>query len=302
MAYTLGQVARLSVVFAIDGTATDPTGVTARVGDSAGSPDTYVYGTDAELVKDSTGHYHLDLTPDTAGRWLIIWTATGTVEAVNEYEFDVEPSSAPWSSTAAPVYATLGQLKTALRIGPNDDADDPGLRRALQSASRYLDQQTKRRFYASSSETRYFTADNGSVDLTIPDAVTVTAIAIDTDGNRTYETTLSSSLDYRPRRDSRFPAGPYVRVALDRVNGRYSWPTHEDGIAITGTWGFNATGSVPDEIRQACLLKAAADWKGPVTSADGMVENTAGGAITTIKTDNRIAELIDPFIRRWYIV
>jgi hypothetical protein len=52
----------------------------------------YVYGTDAELAKDSVGNYHVDLTADAAGRWTFRFEGTGSAPAAAERQFSVEAS------------------------------------------------------------------------------------------------------------------------------------------------------------------------------------------------------------------
>lgn len=64
------------------GDAADPTAVTFQMrapGVAIGDETEYVYGTDAEVVKDSTGVYHVNVTLTTAGLWVFAWTGTGTV-------------------------------------------------------------------------------------------------------------------------------------------------------------------------------------------------------------------------------
>lgn len=48
-----------------------------------------VYGTDAEVVRDSTGVYHVDLELDTAGIWTDWWVTTGQPDTVSEETFSV---------------------------------------------------------------------------------------------------------------------------------------------------------------------------------------------------------------------
>lgn len=33
----------------------------------------YIYGTDAQIIKDATGHYHIDLPVTKAGKWRYKW-------------------------------------------------------------------------------------------------------------------------------------------------------------------------------------------------------------------------------------
>lgn len=57
------------------GALVDPAVVTFRVdppGDTAATD--YIYETDVEVVRDSLGVYHINLTLDDAGRWRWKWT------------------------------------------------------------------------------------------------------------------------------------------------------------------------------------------------------------------------------------
>lgn len=78
--YAEGKLVRLTGTFSNSaGTAIDPDVVKVVVQDPAGTTTTYVYGTDAEVVKDSVGTYHIDVdTTDSAGIWYYRWYSTGT--------------------------------------------------------------------------------------------------------------------------------------------------------------------------------------------------------------------------------
>lgn len=64
-----------------DGNDIDPTGLTFKLMSPTGTLTTYVYGTDAEVVKLSTGDYYVDVTPDESGRWRWRWVSTGSGRA-----------------------------------------------------------------------------------------------------------------------------------------------------------------------------------------------------------------------------
>lgn len=74
----------------------DPTTVTFVLRSPNGVETSYVYGTDAALVQDSTGDYHIDVVPDMGGRWSFAWISTGNGKAtriqdsflVQQSEFD----------------------------------------------------------------------------------------------------------------------------------------------------------------------------------------------------------------------
>lgn len=87
--YKLGQKVRCTVNFKVNGTLTDPTTVRCKVKDPSGNVTTYVYGTDAELVRESTGVYHVDVVTDEKRQWHFRFEGTGTCTAVEESSFGV---------------------------------------------------------------------------------------------------------------------------------------------------------------------------------------------------------------------
>ena len=92
--YPLGNVIRVSAVFTDDaGEDIDPAVVNCRVRNPQGSATLYTYGTaDPSIVRDSKGHYHLDLDDDIDGKWVYRWYSTGTGKAADEAWFTVEIS------------------------------------------------------------------------------------------------------------------------------------------------------------------------------------------------------------------
>lgn len=86
------DLARRTAVFTdLNGADIDPTTVAYK----AVKPDgtvlgPYTFGQDAEVVKDSTGHYHVDVAIDQRGDWYETWISTGTGQAVEPGQFIVE--------------------------------------------------------------------------------------------------------------------------------------------------------------------------------------------------------------------
>lgn len=68
----------------------DPTTLTFRLKNPNGAVIQYVYGTDAELVKDSTGNYHVDYTTVRRGIHHYRFFSTGVGEGAVESTFEVE--------------------------------------------------------------------------------------------------------------------------------------------------------------------------------------------------------------------
>lgn len=93
----VGDTVRFSVEFrdASDQLA-DPSAVTFRwkLPDASGGTEaSYVYVTDAELVKSATGQYYVDLAiSDDPGTWKWRWVGTGALGAADEGFVIVQPS------------------------------------------------------------------------------------------------------------------------------------------------------------------------------------------------------------------
>lgn len=68
---------------------TDPDVLSVAVTDPADASTVYVYGTDPEVVKDSTGKFHIDISGSAVGVWKHYWTATGSVQGANRGQFKI---------------------------------------------------------------------------------------------------------------------------------------------------------------------------------------------------------------------
>ena len=89
MAYDVGDKIRLSAAFVdIGNNPADPTTVTVKYKAPTTATVTKVYITDAEVIKDATGNYHIDVSINEAGGWKFRWEGTGAVEAAAQATFD----------------------------------------------------------------------------------------------------------------------------------------------------------------------------------------------------------------------
>lgn len=97
MSYHVGDVVTIYGAWTnAGGTATDAGTVYAHYRDPAGTATTYTYGSDAELVKDSTGVYHVDISAALAGTWYYRFYSTGSGQAASLVNsFIVFPSDFP---------------------------------------------------------------------------------------------------------------------------------------------------------------------------------------------------------------
>jgi hypothetical protein len=89
--YDKGDLVRCSVIFATAaGIAMDPAAVKFQFTTPAGVTTIYTYGTDASLVKDSTGNYHVDVNADEYKKYLYHWYSTGIGKAAKQGAFYVQ--------------------------------------------------------------------------------------------------------------------------------------------------------------------------------------------------------------------
>jgi len=89
--YARGNVVRLTGTFYdIDDAVTDPAAVSFQYKFPGGSTVTLVYGTDAAVVKSSTGVYYVDLATDTVGITFYRFLSTGTGKAAAWSQFQVK--------------------------------------------------------------------------------------------------------------------------------------------------------------------------------------------------------------------
>lgn len=90
--YDLGDMVRLYTEEpfsdGITEDAMDPDVVKLVVKNNSGTT-VYVYGTDAEIVRDAVGEYHADISVDVEKTWYYAWVSTGDGQAVDEKRFFV---------------------------------------------------------------------------------------------------------------------------------------------------------------------------------------------------------------------
>ena len=89
--YDIRDVVRITAAFTQSGSALDPTTVSLIVRTPDGALTTYVYPTDAALVRVSLGNYRLDFAVTQAGQHWYRWVTTGTGAAAEESWFAVRP-------------------------------------------------------------------------------------------------------------------------------------------------------------------------------------------------------------------
>ena len=157
-------------------------------------------------------------------------------------------------------YATLAEAKAYLSI--SDSIDDTMLESMVEAASRSIDNIAGRRFYLDASASARLYRGTNPYILTVDDfgSTTGLALALDTGGDGTYETTLTYNVDYVVEPFNAVAMGkPYTQITL--VGGQLlPWllPNLRPSVQLTAKWGFP---TVPDDIIQACLILTADMYK-----------------------------------------
>lgn len=89
-AYDIGDMVRCTGTFTASGSSVNPAAIMFKVKTPAGVVTTYTYGTDAALVRDATGVYHVDVSVAEAGEYVYRFWSTGTGQAAAEGQFVVK--------------------------------------------------------------------------------------------------------------------------------------------------------------------------------------------------------------------
>jgi len=189
---------------------------------------------------------------NTVGQY-IAWfeiTTSGAVQTAGEQVLDFR-AHAP---DAIPGYCELEQVKSSLSLSGQSYAD-LDIRGSIQAASRTIDLVCGRRFYTDGNASAQRFYDASSLDLVlIDDAISISALDIDTAWNGTFSTSLGTSF-WNP--------GPYNNPSLGRP---YEWIRRRPlssaqifpdwipmSIRVTGQFGWSA---VPGPIQEACAMLA----------------------------------------------
>jgi hypothetical protein len=156
-------------------------------------------------------------------------------------------------------YATLAQIKSALRIASGDATDDALLEMAVESASRLIDAYCGRNFILAGTATRYYNTENPYV-VQIDDARSITSVETSTGLDGVYDTTWTIGTaggqgDAQPEPINDYLGGvvwPYTRI---RAIGDYTFPTGpENSIKVTAVFGWP---NIPVTVTQATILQSS---------------------------------------------
>jgi len=93
--YVVGTPLRLSFTFTSEGTLADPAAILLEILSPDGTLTSKTLA-DAQILQDSTGHFHYDLVgdelPAVPGKWYYRVTSTNPAESAGESTFFIVPS------------------------------------------------------------------------------------------------------------------------------------------------------------------------------------------------------------------
>lgn len=197
-------------------------------------------------------------------------------------------------------YATLNDFKAYLFPSANyGTAEDATMEAAIESASRIIDAHTNRRFYSDTTVSARVYYANTSIRCTVDDFSTTTGLIIKTDtgDNGTYDQTWAATeyiLEPINAEIGGVSGQPYNTIVAT-IPKMFPVTGRRPRIQVTAKWGW---ASVPDTVRQACLIQAARLFRRAQTP-EGFAAGESFGAIrVSTKLDPDVQMLLAPFRRQ----
>lgn len=168
------------------------------------------------------------------------------------------------------------------------------LERAINSASRSIDQHCRRNFYVDSATSSRVFRPEGWDLVYVDDIATTTGLVVETDtsDNGTFDTTWATTdyeLDPPNGISSSGEAWPFT--AIKAVDSRRFPYGRRSTVRVTATWGWAAA---PPSIEQACLLLAARIYRRR-QSPEGVIGFGEFGAVRLTRQDADVADLLMPY-------
>lgn len=156
-------------------------------------------------------------------------------------------------------YATLTEVKAALRIPSNDSIDDALLNMAIESASRLIDGHTSRRFYTTGTAIKYFAATDELVCNVDDLANGTVVIETSTKADGVFDVTWDAD-DYQLEPLNQELDGiPWAFTRIRAIKD-YLFPIlgQEALVKVTGVFGFPY---LPIAVKQGCIIQASRIFK-----------------------------------------
>ena len=186
-------------------------------------------------------------------------------------------------------YATLSQLKAALRVPSSDTVDDSTLQLALDAASEAIIVHCSRTFGTAATDTsRVFAAGKADV-VDVDDLSSITAVYFSDDGS-----TWNITTDYQAEPLNGISDGIAFPTTRLRTTNAFTWPVRGglQTVKVTGKFAF---GSIPTSVKQAEIMQAIRWFKRP-DAPFGVTFGEMGG-LRVSRVDPDIASMLEPYTR-----
>lgn len=188
-------------------------------------------------------------------------------------------------------YADLGTLKRQLGLDDDNDTRDALLEQALNTASRYLDKSTGRRFWLDAEpvarvyrpQGRTVIEDEGTA-LVVDDIGSTSGLVVETGSAAAWSVVAT----WETLPDNALALGRPI-TALLRSGG---WGSGTSRVRVTARYGWPA---VPDEIVQATLIQASRLYKRK-DSPEGVTGSADWGVVRLSRRDPDVWNLIEPYV------
>jgi hypothetical protein len=195
-------------------------------------------------------------------------------------------------------YCTIDELKARLwPTGTTPDTDeDTMLQSVITSVSRWIDNYTGTRFYTTAAdETRYLTAQDCETLFT-PDIVSITTLATDNAGARTYGESWTVNTDFEVMPYNYALDGTPIRMIERTPLGAFSFHTEKKAVKIVGKFGYCTAANQPVPVKVACLIQCERIFKRK-DAPFGLVVNPFGTMNVITELDPDVKQLLDMYRR-----
>lgn len=103
MTIRIGDTIRIFATVTLNDVPTDPTTLTITIQPPTGSPYSFTWPADPEVVKDGVGQFHFDQVVTQGGTWSFSWDADGAVDVTGSGTFEVgDPTTVVTIDNAQP--------------------------------------------------------------------------------------------------------------------------------------------------------------------------------------------------------
>ena len=186
-------------------------------------------------------------------------------------------------------YATLAQLKAALRVPSSDTVADSTLQLAHAAASEAIVVHCGRTFGTAAADTSRVYAAGKTDVVEIDDVYSITSVFYSEDGS-----TWNITTKYQAEPLNGISDGISFPTTRLRTTNAFTWPVRNglQTVKVTGKHGF---GSIPTSVKQAEIMQAIRWFKRP-DAPFGVTFGEMGG-LRVSRVDPDIAAMLMPYTR-----